>query len=133
MPSPTSRRPPDHVRGRLSLPQRAERDGGDRLAAIRGDRSAAPFGHRRADERGAGLALVGSSATTNFVIGSRRRADKNAPIRPYLRPVPKQTSPVLRPLIEVMRARSRLITPCAGNHGVRKVSIEYIINKMYQI
>jgi len=46
--------------------------GGDRLAAIRGERNAAPAGRRRADQGDAGLASVESSAATNFVTGPRR-------------------------------------------------------------
>ena len=53
--------------------------GGDRLAAIRGERSAAPAGHRRADEGGAGLASVESSAKTNLAAGTRRRAGQILP------------------------------------------------------
>jgi hypothetical protein len=55
-----------------------------RLAAIRGVRSAAPVGHRRADQRNAdqrntGLASVERPAATNFVTSSRRRVGQILP------------------------------------------------------
>ena len=71
---------PPRARGRWGrLVLKRGSGGGGRLAAIRGERSAAPAGHRRADERGAGLASVESSATTNFVTGSRRRTGQILP------------------------------------------------------
>jgi len=41
-------------------------------------------------------------------------------------------SAALRPLVEDTQTHSRLIASRAGNHGVRKVSIEDIINKMLE-
>jgi hypothetical protein len=62
--------------------------GGDRLAAIRGERSAALVGHRRADETpGDRLAAAGRP--------------NSASIRSYLSQSPELMNHVLRPLVEV--------------------------------
>ena len=62
--------------------------GGDRVAAIREERSAAPvghrraaIGHRRADKRGAGLASVESSATRNVLSGVAAKCQGTGPRR----------------------------------------------------
>jgi hypothetical protein len=62
--------------------------GGDRLAAIRGERSAAPVAHRRADE------------TPDDRLAAADRPN-SASIRSYLRQSPELMNHVLRPLVEV--------------------------------